>query len=784
MEEEKKIENEKSEIENIKTSIKTNKKKPKGFNIFHFNEEIIQGIKNIGYKNPTPIQKKVIPEILSGFNLIAHSRTGSGKTASFLLPILQKLKSHSKIFGTRCLILSPVRDLAFQTGIFLRKLGKFTNLKYCLISGGKNFDEQFEKLAMNPDIIIATPGRILHHIEEGSLQLKKIEIIVIDECDKMMELNFGEQLKNILRNCPSNKQIILLSATIQEKLKIFLKSGIVKEYKIINIEDENKIPEKLKIHLIYCRKEEKIYTLVSLFKKNIIDINKELTIIFVMTKFHCDYIQEILKYWDINSLIIYGSMEQDLRNKNMEEFKKGRIKILIVTDVAARGIDIPFLDNVINFDFPDSENLFIHRVGRTARLGRIGNNFNLISSIELPYFFDIKYTLGKKLILSNEDDNIKKEDTIDNYNTISYGSIPEKVIQEIKDSKSDYLFNSKLDIDELEISMKRAEKKGISFMQKPSKFGIQESKKLLSEFEMKYHPFFKDKYYDEEKMNFLKKLSNYHPKESYFHNVGETSINENIMDEFKKKVDLYKKKKEMEKEKEKILLSKNNTLLNEEEYEKISDNEKENENEEKEIKLLNKKTKRSKIKNFKNLSQYMSETQDKNSKSLWGTEKPLKLDELTLNINTDDTMEKIKKNVWNEKKKTFVTEKFDGFGRKIKNESGKIVKKNNNYHPYKIWKKKNKISIQQVGEIEKEYNLNSAKERLIEKKNLKNKKNDMKSIEQVLKDKKKKFKELQKKNKLFSKRQLRQQQLRNRINLNSKSQTFIKRKVNRKRKKK
>ena len=240
----------------------------------------------------------------------------------------------------------------------------------------------------------------------------------------------------------------------------------------------------------------------------------------------------------------------------------------------------------------------------------------------------------------------------------------------------------------------------------------------------------------------------------------------------------------MEKEKEKILLSKNNTLLNEEEYEKISDNEKENENEEKEIKLLNKKTKRSKIKNFKNLSQYMSETQDKNSKSLWGTEKPLKLDELTLNINTDDTMEKIKKTVWNEKKKTFVIEKFDGFGRKIKNESGKLVKKNENYHPYKNWKKKNKTSIQQVGEIEKEYNLNSAKERLIEKKNLKNKKNDMKSIEQVLKDKKKKFKELQKKNKLFSKRQLRQQQLRNRINLNSKSQTFIKRKVNRKRKKK
>ena len=769
-----KIENEKEE---------KSKKKRKGFNMFHFSEEIIEGIKNIGYKNPTPIQKKVIPEILSGFNIIAHSRTGSGKTASFLLPILQKLKTHSKIFGTRCLILSPVRDLAYQTGMFLRKLGKFTDLKYCLISGGKNFDDQFEKLAMNPDIIIATPGRILHHIDEGSLQLKKIEIIVIDECDKMMELNFGEQLKSILRNCPSNKQIILLSATIQEQLKIFLKSGIVKEYKIINIDEENKVPEKLKIHLIYTRKEEKIYALVSLFKKNIIDINKELTIIFVMTKFHCDYIQEILKFWEINSIIIYGSMEQNLRNKNMEDFKKGRIKLLIVTDVASRGIDIPFLDNVINFDFPDSENLFIHRVGRTARVGRIGKNFNLISSYELPYFFDIKYALGKKLIINeNNDNNNIEEDNINDFNIISYGSIPEKVIQEIKDSKIDYLFNSKLDIDELEISMKRAEKKGISFMQKPSKFGVQETKKFLNDIEMKFHPFFKGNYYDEEKMQFLKKLNNYHPKESYFHRVRETSVNENIMEEFKKKVDLFKKRKEMEKEKEKILMKRN---MEEEEknYEDVNIINDDEEEEKPELKLLNKKIKRSKIKNFKNLNEYMSDTQDKNSKSLWGTEKPIKLDELTLNINTDDTMEKIKKTVWNEKKKTFVTEKFDKFGRKIKNESGKFIKKNDNYHPYKNWKRKTKMSIQKIGEVEKEYNVKSAQDRLIEKKNnLKGKKNDMKSIEQVLKEKKKKFKELQKKNKNFSKRKLREQQLKHRINLNSKSQTFIKRKISRRRK--
>ena len=298
------------ENENEQKNKKT--KKAKGFKVFHLTDEIYQGIKNIGYKNPTPIQKKIIPEIMSGFNIIAHSRTGSGKTAAFLLPMLAKLKKHSQIVGTRCLILSPVRDLAYQTGMFCRKLGKFTDLRFALIAGGKGFDDQFERLAQNPDIIIATPGRVLHHIEEGSLQLKKIEMIIIDEADKMMELSMGDQIRKIIQNCPPQKQMILLSATIQEQLATFLKSGIIKEYKILSINEENKIPEKLKIHLIYTRRQDKLYTLISLLKTpSIIDIEKQLTIIFVMTKYHCDYLQEILKYWEISSLVIYGSMEQD-----------------------------------------------------------------------------------------------------------------------------------------------------------------------------------------------------------------------------------------------------------------------------------------------------------------------------------------------------------------------------------------------------------------------------------------------------------------------------------------
>ena len=776
------INEENNEEENENEIGQQNKKtkKAKGFKVFHLTEEIYQGIKNIGYKNPTPIQKKIIPEIMSGFNIIAHSRTGSGKTAAFLLPMLAKLKKHSQIVGTRCLILSPVRDLAYQTGMFCRKLGKFTDLRFALIAGGKGFDDQFERLAQNPDIIIATPGRVLHHIEEGSLQLKKIEIIIIDEADKMMELSMGDQIRKIIQNCPPQKQIILLSATIQDQLATFLKSGIIKEYKILSINEENKIPEKLKIHLIYTRRQDKLYTLISLLKTpSIINIEKQLTIIFVMTKYHCDYLQEILKYWEISSLVIYGSMEQDLRNTTLEDFKKGRKKILIVTDVAARGIDIPLLDNVINFDFPDNHKLFIHRVGRTARAGKSGRVFNLINSDELPYFFDIKYYLGKKFVLSSDDEEAKKEDTVDNYNTISFGSIPEQVILNMKNDKRDYLFNTGLDIEELYKSMQRAEKKGLTFKQKPSRYGIAEAKKLINEFNIKIHPFYAKKYGDEEKQQFLNDLKNYKPKELYFEKVNESTVDEKILKEFKSKVDIFHKKKEYEKELEKKKEEQEeqkhieDDKIYEEEQKEIEENNKKIE----ELKLLGKKVKRSKIRNFKNLSQYISNQKEENneiSKNLWGGEKPIELEELTMNINTDDTYERVKKTVWNSKKKTFQTQMVDGFGNKIKNESGQMIKKSDKYHPYKEWKKKSKLSIQSVGEIENQTHIRNVKERILERKENKKSKSTLKSFEEILKGKKKQFKENQKKNKQFSKKKYKENMIKQKVHLNSKTQTFIK----------
>jgi ATP-dependent RNA helicase DDX54/DBP10 len=778
-----------------------NPKKAKGFRTFHFPEQIYQGIKNMGYKNPTPIQRKVIPEILSGFNIIAHSRTGSGKTAAFLLPALSQLHTHSKIVGARCLILSPTRELAHQTAMFCRKLGKYTDLRFALLVGGNELESQFEKLAQNPDIIIATPGRVLHHIDEGSLQLKNIKHLIIDEGDKMMELNFGEQLRDIIKHCPLNKQIIILSATIQGELALFLKSGIIKEYKLINIEEENKIPDTLKINLIYTRKDIKIYTFISLFNENIINLNKELTIVFVMTKYHCEYIQEYLNYFNIQSMIIYGQMEQELRNKNLENFRKGKIKLLIVTDVAARGIDIPLLDNVINYDFPDSQKLFIHRVGRTARAGRKGTVFNLVTVDELPYFFDIKHALGKKFILSTDTTANTAEDTVDNYNTISFGTVPDKLINDIKNKKKDYLFNSQLDIEQLYQSMLKAEKKGISFQQKPTQYGIKQAKVLLNEFDMKLHPFYVEKYADEEKQNFLSMLKKFKPKENYFERVRETSVNEDIINEFKLKAERYRKKKALEKEREILSKQKELEMIEHEHYE-ADDNDDDNNNNDNEISIDEnnnnnntqqrsskaahpRKLKRSQIKNFKNPNHFISteiDSADK-KKSLWGNEKPIELDELTLNINTDDTMQTQRKTVWNEKKKKFVTANVDKSG-KIRNESGKVVKKNEKYHPYKDWKSKSKLAIQNVGEIEKEYTVQSAKERFIERKRNKSVKNEVKNIAQILKEKKRKFKDMQKKNKKFSKKQFVQNQLKQRVNLNSRTQTFIKKRINVKRRKK
>lgn len=327
-------------LNNLSKIHKADKKHKKGFRAFNLAENLLTSIFKFGYKYPTPIQKKVIPEALAGFNIIAKSRTGSGKTASFLIPILQNLKEHSGIVGCRCLIISPSRELAHQTLDFCRKFGKGTDLKYALLVGGNELEGQFEKLAMNPDIIIATPGRVFHHLNEGSLSLKRCKMLVFDEADKLFETGYEDQINYILKSCNPNRQVLLFSATITNQLSHFIKTGI-RDYKLIMLDEESKIPEKLKIHMLYCRTEEKKLGLLTLLRY-VVD-PKESTLVFAPTKQHCEMLQEYLNLNNIESVIVYGQMDQEARTINIDRFRKKKVNLLIVTDVAARGIDIPFL---------------------------------------------------------------------------------------------------------------------------------------------------------------------------------------------------------------------------------------------------------------------------------------------------------------------------------------------------------------------------------------------------------------------------------------------------------
>ena len=233
--------------------------------------------------------------------------------------------------------------MIIQTLDFCKKFGKETGLKYALLVGGNELEGQFEKLAMNPDIIIATPGRVFHHLNEGSLSLKKCKILVFDEADKLFESGYEDQINFILKSCNITRQVLLFSATLTNQLSNFIKTGI-RDYKLIMLDEESRIPEKLKIHMLYCRTDEKRFALLTLLRF-VIDKN-ESTLVFSPTKQHCEMLSEFLNCHDIRSVTIYGQMDQESRTINIDKFRKKKVNILIVTDLAARGLDIPSLVNI------------------------------------------------------------------------------------------------------------------------------------------------------------------------------------------------------------------------------------------------------------------------------------------------------------------------------------------------------------------------------------------------------------------------------------------------------
>ncbi|XP_053196330.1 ATP-dependent RNA helicase DDX54 [Scomber japonicus] len=370
------------------------KKKSGGFQSMGLSYPVYKGVMKKGYKVPTPIQRKTVPVILDGKDVVAMARTGSGKTAAFLIPMFEKLKAPQAQTGARALILTPTRELALQTMKFTKELGKFTGLKTALILGGDRMEDQFAALHENPDIIIGTPGRLMHVVREMNLKLNGVEYVVFDEADRLFEMGFAEQLEEIIRRLPDTRQTLLFSATLPKLLVDFARAGLT-EPVLIRLDVDSKLSDQIKLSFFHVRVDDKAALLLYLLR-NVVK-PQEQTVVFVATKHHVEYVKELLSTEGLECAYIYSALDQTARKINIGKFVHRKAMVLVVTDVAARGIDIPLLDNVINYNFPSKPKLFLHRVGRVGRAGRSGTTYSMICPDEMPFVYDLHLFLGRPL---------------------------------------------------------------------------------------------------------------------------------------------------------------------------------------------------------------------------------------------------------------------------------------------------------------------------------------------------------------------------------------------------
>uniref|UniRef100_UPI003AAE0951 ATP-dependent RNA helicase DDX54 n=1 Tax=Centroberyx gerrardi TaxID=166262 RepID=UPI003AAE0951 len=440
------------------------KKKSGGFQSMGLSYPVFKGVMKKGYKVPTPIQRKTVPVILDGKDVVAMARTGSGKTAAFLVPMFEKLKAPQAQTGARALILTPTRELALQTMKFTKELGKFTGLKTALILGGDRMDDQFAALHENPDIIIGTPGRLMHVVKEMNLKLQSVEYVVFDEADRLFEMGFAEQLQEIIRRLPDTRQTLLFSATLPKLLVEFARAGLT-EPVLIRLDVDSKISELMKLSFFHLRMDDKPALLLHLLR-NVVK-PQEQTVVFVATKHHVEYIKELLSLEGLECAYIYSALDQTARKINIGKFVHRKAMVLIVTDVAARGIDIPLLDNVINYNFPSKAKLFLHRVGRVARAGRSGTAYSMVCPDEVPFVYDLHLFLGRPLQLATPE-NAPDSDGV-------FGRVPQSILDD-EASQLATAHDSSLDLQNLHRVSENAYKQYLKSRPSPSPESIRRVK--------------------------------------------------------------------------------------------------------------------------------------------------------------------------------------------------------------------------------------------------------------------------------------------------------------------
>ncbi len=363
------------------------------FDDYRIEPEIKRNLAALGFRRPTDIQFKSIPPILNGEDVLAIAQTGTGKTAAFAIPIVHMLheqKRSRRTEGIKCVVMEPTRELALQITEVFDSIGKHTRVKTLCVFGGVEQDPQIARLEKGIDILVATPGRMFDLVSQGHIHLNRVQMLVLDEADHMLDLGFIKDIQDLIRFLPRKRQTLFFSATINDKIKK-LAYSLVKNPIRIQIAPDDPVARNITHSVAFIEMDDKRFFLARLIQEN----PDSKILIFVRTKVRAERVSKALERAGIQSLTIHGDKDQLDRLDVMKQFREGSVKILIATDVSARGIDIPDVDQVVNYDLPEVAENYVHRVGRTGRADKKGLAVSFCSPEEKPILDEIESFLGK-----------------------------------------------------------------------------------------------------------------------------------------------------------------------------------------------------------------------------------------------------------------------------------------------------------------------------------------------------------------------------------------------------
>jgi ATP-dependent RNA helicase RhlE len=359
------------------------------FNKFGLSPEVVRGTQAMGFVEPTPIQLRAFPIVLAGKDLIGTAQTGTGKTAAFALPILTLLAKHGAF---RCLVLEPTRELAAQVETAFRDYGRFTDLRVSLVHGGVGYGKQREELKRGVDVLVATPGRLLDLLEQRTMSLRHVNVLVLDEVDRMLDMGFLPDVRRIVEQISTDRQTLLFSATLPPEIER-LAAWVLREPELVEI-GVRRSPAETVTHAVYpVAAEQKFDLLMALLERT----NFDSVLIFCRTKVNADRVAHSLKHAKHAVAVLHSNRTQRERIEALEGFKSGKYEVMVATDIASRGLDIAGVSHVINYDVPEHPEDYVHRIGRTGRAQNVGDAFTLMNGAELPALQAIEHFIGQKI---------------------------------------------------------------------------------------------------------------------------------------------------------------------------------------------------------------------------------------------------------------------------------------------------------------------------------------------------------------------------------------------------